>query len=66
MLTWQLRVSWGLTLSAFRLIRQKRWLSEAISMAFSRVKMEYVLQNAEGNTADTVAMGYDIKANSVI
>lgn len=39
---------------------------ETVSLAFSRVKMDYVLQNAEGNSAGTVAMGYDIKANANI
>lgn len=39
---------------------------EAVSLAFSRVKMDYVLQNAEGSTAGTVSMGYDIKATAVI
>ena len=39
---------------------------EAVSLAFSRVTMDYVLQNAEGNTAGTVSSGYDIKANTVI
>lgn len=39
---------------------------EAVSLTFSRVTMDYVLQNAEGNTAGTVSSGYDIKANTVI
>jgi type VI secretion system secreted protein Hcp len=39
---------------------------EAVSLAFSQVKMDYVLQNAEGNTAGTVSIGYDIKANTAI
>lgn len=36
---------------------------EKIGLAFSRVRMEYILQNAGGGPAGTVAMGYDIKAN---
>lgn len=39
---------------------------ETVSLAFSRVKMDYVLQNAEGNSAGTAAMGYDIKTNANI
>ncbi|EOS96698.1 type VI secretion system tube protein Hcp [Erwinia tracheiphila] len=39
---------------------------ETVSLAFSRVKTDYVLQNAEGNSAGTVSMEYDIKANAVI
>lgn len=39
---------------------------EAVSLTFSRVMMDYILQNAEGNTAGTVSSGYDIKANTVI
>ncbi|GAB3415487.1 hypothetical protein GCM10027361_28800 [Erwinia aphidicola] len=38
---------------------------ERIGLSFSRVKMEYVLQNAEGGPAGTMAMGYDIKANKI-
>lgn len=39
---------------------------ETVSLAFSRVNMDYVLQNAEGNKLGTVSMGYDIKANKAI
>lgn len=39
---------------------------EKVGLSFTRMKMDYVLQNAEGNTAGTVSMGYDIKANAVI
>ncbi len=39
---------------------------ETVSLAFSRVNMDYVLQNAEGNKSGTVSMGYDIKANKAI
>lgn len=39
---------------------------EKVAIAFSRVKMDYVLQNAEGKTAGTVSMGYHIKANTMI
>ncbi|MTD26644.1 Hcp family type VI secretion system effector [Erwinia sorbitola] len=39
---------------------------EKIGLSFSRVKMDYVLQNAEGNSAGTISMGYDIKSNVTI
>lgn len=39
---------------------------EKVGLAFARVKMDYVVQNAQGSTAGTVSMGYDIKANAVI
>ncbi|MCP1438590.1 type VI secretion system secreted protein Hcp [Erwinia persicina] len=39
---------------------------EAVSLAFSRIKMDYVLRNAGRNIAGTVSMGYDIKANTDI
>lgn len=39
---------------------------EAVTLAFTRVKMDYVLQDVEGNKAGTVSMGYDIESNSVI
>ncbi|UDQ82688.1 type VI secretion system tube protein Hcp [Erwinia rhapontici] len=39
---------------------------EKVGLSFSRVKMDYVLQNAEGGMAGTVSMGYDIKANAII
>lgn len=37
---------------------------EAISLAFSRINMDYFLQNAEGNKARAISIGYDIKGNS--
>ncbi|MGV3345042.1 Hcp family type VI secretion system effector [Enterobacteriaceae bacterium LUAb1] len=39
---------------------------EAVSLAFSRVRMDYVLQNAQGNPAGTLSTGYNIKANAII
>lgn len=39
---------------------------EAVSLTFSRVAMDYILQNAVGNAAGTISSGYDIKANTVI
>ena len=39
---------------------------ETVSLSFSRVKIDYVLQNMDGNSAGTVSAGYDIKANAVI
>lgn len=39
---------------------------ERVGLSFSRVKLEYVPQSAEGNKLGVVAMGYDIKANTII
>ncbi|MFZ4832435.1 Hcp family type VI secretion system effector [Rouxiella sp. Mn2063] len=39
---------------------------ERISLSFSRVKMDYVVQNAQGHMASVVSTGYDIKANATI
>ncbi|BCQ39919.1 hypothetical protein ERHA54_25220 [Erwinia rhapontici] len=39
---------------------------ERVGLSFSRVKLEYVPQSAEGNKLGVVAMGYDIKANAII
>ncbi|EXU76672.1 type VI secretion system tube protein Hcp [Erwinia papayae] len=39
---------------------------EKVGLAFSKVKMEYLPQSAEGGKMGVVAMGYDIKANSSI
>ncbi|KUZ80836.1 Hcp1 family type VI secretion system effector [Burkholderia ubonensis] len=39
---------------------------EEVRLSFSRVKQEYVIQNARGGGAGTVAMGYDIKSNKTI
>ncbi|MDF0605767.1 Hcp family type VI secretion system effector [Neisseriaceae bacterium TC5R-5] len=39
---------------------------EAVSLSFARVKQEYVIQNASGGSAGTVATAYDIKANHII
>lgn len=39
---------------------------ETVSLTFSKIKMDYVLQNTEGNAAGTLSMGYDIKANTSI
>ncbi len=39
---------------------------EQVSLSFSRVKQEYVIQNAQGGSAGAVSVGYDIKANKAI
>lgn len=39
---------------------------EAVSLAFSWIKIDYVLLSIEGSTAGTVSTGYDIKANIAI
>lgn len=39
---------------------------EEVSLSFSRVMQEYVIQNAQGGSAGTVNVGYDIKANKEI
>lgn len=39
---------------------------EEVGLSFSRVNVDYTLQNAEGNPAGTISMGYDIKANALI
>ncbi|RQU10457.1 Hcp1 family type VI secretion system effector [Burkholderia cenocepacia] len=39
---------------------------EEVRLSFSRVKQEYVTQNAQGGSVGTVGMGYDIKANKTI
>lgn len=39
---------------------------EEVSLSFSRVKQEYVVQNASGGSAGTVSMGYDVKVNKSI
>jgi type VI secretion system secreted protein Hcp len=39
---------------------------EEVRLSFARVKQEYVVQNAQGASAGTVSMGFDIKANKVI
>ncbi|WP_454764514.1 Hcp family type VI secretion system effector [Cupriavidus campinensis] len=39
---------------------------EEVSLSFSRVRQEYVVQNASGSSAGTVSMGYDVKANKAI
>lgn len=36
---------------------------EEISLAFARVKQEYVIQNQQGGSGGTVSAGYDIQAN---
>lgn len=36
---------------------------EQISLAFSKVKQEYAVQNAQGGSAGTITASYDIKAN---
>lgn len=39
---------------------------EKVSLQFARVKFEYIPQNAEGGSMGIVAVGYDIKANTII
>jgi type VI secretion system secreted protein Hcp len=39
---------------------------EKIALSFTRVKMDYIPQNEQGNSMGTVSMGYDIKANTEI
>lgn len=39
---------------------------EQVSLSFARVRQEYVVQNAQGGSAGTVSIGYDMKANKVI
>lgn len=39
---------------------------EKVRLSFAHIKMDYVLQNAQGKTAGTVGMGFDIKANAII
>ncbi|MBO9649387.1 MAG: type VI secretion system tube protein Hcp [Variovorax sp.] len=36
---------------------------ETISLAFARVKQEYVIQNQQGGSSGTVSAGFDIRAN---
>ncbi|MDM0034886.1 type VI secretion system tube protein Hcp [Variovorax sp. J22P271] len=36
---------------------------EAVSLAFARVKQEYVMQNQQGGSGGTVSAGYDIQQN---
>jgi type VI secretion system secreted protein Hcp len=39
---------------------------EQISLSFSRVRQEYIVQNSNGGSAGAVSAGYDIKANKEI
>ncbi|MGV3346970.1 Hcp family type VI secretion system effector [Enterobacteriaceae bacterium LUAb1] len=39
---------------------------EKVGLCFSRVKFEYLPQNAEGHKMGVVEMGYDIKGNATI
>ena len=39
---------------------------EEVSLSFARFTLEYVVQNAQGGSAGTVSIGYDIKANREI
>jgi len=39
---------------------------ETVTLSFSRVRQEYVIQNAQGDGLGTVSAGYDIKANQII
>jgi type VI secretion system secreted protein Hcp len=38
-------------------------IHEQVSLAFSKVKQEYAVQNAQGGSAGTITAGYDIKGN---
>jgi type VI secretion system secreted protein Hcp len=38
-------------------------ITEQVSLAFSKVKKEYVVQNAQGGSAGTITASYDIKAS---
>lgn len=38
-------------------------IQEHVSLAFSKVKQEYVVQNAQGGSAGAITASYDIKAN---
>ena len=38
-------------------------VQELISLAFSKVKQEYAVQNAQGGSAGAITAGYDIKGN---
>jgi type VI secretion system secreted protein Hcp len=38
-------------------------IDETVSLAFSRVSQEYVVQNAQGGSGGTVTGSFDIKAN---
>jgi len=38
-------------------------IQEKVGLAFSKVKQEYVVQNAQGGSAGAITAGYDIKSN---
>lgn len=38
-------------------------IKEIVSLAFSKVKQEYAVQNAQGGSAGAITAGYDIKGN---
>jgi type VI secretion system secreted protein Hcp len=38
-------------------------LRETVSLAFSKVSQEYVVQNQQGGSAGTVTASFDIKGN---
>ena len=38
-------------------------IHEQVGLAFSKVKQEYAVQNAQGGSAGTITAGYDIKGN---
>lgn len=38
-------------------------IQEQVSLAFSKVKQEYVVQNAQGGSAGAITASYDIKSN---
>ncbi|SPA29052.1 Hcp-related (Hemolysin-coregulated protein) protein; replication/virulence associated protein; DUF796 [Cupriavidus taiwanensis] len=38
-------------------------MRETVALSFSRVKQEYVVQNAQGGSGGAVTAGYDIKGN---
>ncbi|MBP0623605.1 Hcp family type VI secretion system effector [Cupriavidus consociatus] len=39
-------------------------MREQVALSFSRVKQEYVVQNAQGGSGGAVTAGYDIKGNT--
>lgn len=43
--------------------RARERIRETVSLAFSRVSQEYVVQNAQGGSGGTVTGSFDIKAN---
>jgi type VI secretion system secreted protein Hcp len=38
-------------------------IRETVALSFSKVKQEYVVQNAQGGSAGVITAAYDIKGN---